>query len=53
MFRKSSSRVLFCEYLTALGVDIWPAVQRVAQIYGDDRIDLLVVEPGFELRDLD
>lgn len=48
VFRKPSSRILFCEYGAALSPELWPAFQCLARLHGDDRINLLVVEPDFQ-----
>ncbi|MGW4397890.1 hypothetical protein ACWEHA_21595 [Amycolatopsis nivea] len=46
VFREPREDSLFCEYDAVLAPEIWPAFREMARWHGDDRVDLLVLEPG-------
>ncbi|UKD55933.1 hypothetical protein L3Q65_04235 [Amycolatopsis sp. FU40] len=46
VFREPRGDSLFCEYDVVLAPEIWPALREMARWHGDDRVDLLVLEPG-------
>ncbi|MFJ4821978.1 hypothetical protein ACIP5L_01750 [Streptomyces bacillaris] len=45
VFRESARDSLFCEFDVVLAPEIWPALCTMARWHGDDRIELLVLEP--------
>ncbi|MGW6601888.1 hypothetical protein [Streptomyces sp. NPDC055036] len=45
VFRDWAGESLFCEFDAVLAPDIWPAICAMARWHGDERIELLVVEP--------
>lgn len=45
VFRNSAESTLFCEFDAVLSADFWPALCTLAQMHGDDRIQLLVLDP--------
>ncbi|WP_051950662.1 hypothetical protein [Actinacidiphila yeochonensis] len=53
-FRERAGDALFCEFDVLLTPELWPALRAMARWHGDDRIDILVLEPdrdGFSLRE--
>jgi hypothetical protein len=48
VFKNPKPRTLFCQDLGVMGPSFWPAIQRLARVHGDDRIDFLVLEPDAE-----
>ncbi|MFF0163244.1 hypothetical protein ACFYRY_37785 [Streptomyces sp. NPDC005263] len=45
VFREPAEDSLFCEFDVVLAPEIWPALCTMARWHGDDRIELLVLEP--------
>jgi hypothetical protein len=45
VFRESAGDSLFCEFDVVLAPEIWPALCTMARWHGDDRIELLVLDP--------
>ncbi|MFD4757143.1 hypothetical protein [Streptomyces sp. NPDC058426] len=45
VFREGTGDSLFCEFDVALAPEIWPALCTMARWHGDDRVELLVLEP--------
>ncbi|WP_433382519.1 hypothetical protein [Streptosporangium sp. CA-115845] len=45
VFRNPAESTLFCEFDAVLSADFWPALCALAQLHGDDRIQLLVLDP--------
>ncbi|WP_461026398.1 hypothetical protein [Streptomyces sparsus] len=48
VFRERAGVSLFCEFDVILAPEIWPALCAMAGWHGDDRIELLVLEPKCE-----
>lgn len=46
VFRKDRRDSLFCEFDVVLSPEFWPALSTMARWHGDDRVELLVLEPG-------
>lgn len=46
VFRDLAGYTLFCEFEAVLGAKFWPALTALAQLHGDDMVELLVVAPG-------
>lgn len=53
VFKNALPRTLFCEYEAALAPELWPMFQKLARLHGDSKINLLVVEPGYQPCHLD
>jgi hypothetical protein len=45
VFRARAGDWLFCEFGVVLAPDLWPALCMMARWHGDERIELLVLEP--------
>ncbi|MEU3572165.1 hypothetical protein AB0E96_27625 [Kitasatospora sp. NPDC036755] len=45
-FTKLTGDSLFCEFDAVLTREFWPALRAMARWHGDDRVELLVLEPG-------
>lgn len=45
VFKKDASDSLFCEFDAILAPDFWPTFCAMARWYGDQRVELLVLEP--------
>ncbi|MFE7532641.1 hypothetical protein ACFU7Y_44210 [Kitasatospora sp. NPDC057542] len=48
VFREDAGDSLFCEFDAVLTQEFWPALCAMARWHGDDRIELLVLEPGLD-----
>ncbi|MFE7527707.1 hypothetical protein ACFU7Y_18615 [Kitasatospora sp. NPDC057542] len=47
-FKGVAGESLFCEFDAVLTREFWPALRAMARWHGDDRIELLVLEPGVD-----
>ncbi|MFF2078669.1 hypothetical protein ACFVXG_28455 [Kitasatospora sp. NPDC058162] len=48
VFRTPRPDTLFCDFERFIRPEIWPALQGLARLHGDDRIELLVLRPDAE-----
>lgn len=46
VFREVQGDFLFCEYDALVAPELWPALGELARWHGDERVELLVLEPG-------
>ncbi|MFD6394847.1 hypothetical protein [Nocardia sp. NPDC060259] len=45
VFRKAASRTVFVDFDEALSEYLWPALSELAEIHGDEAVDLVAIEP--------